>query len=437
MKLNKMDKTLIEINKIKNIISIDYKDLFYNSQNEKRHIMPGFLVFYDNLKFMYLTVADPYFEEFVRKIRDLYEEEKDATVYEGVLGKQKLFISSYARTLLLNGNLDKTSELYSFYKDKESYDESLLFESDRVKSLFPIIEYHLKETFKLFDKTLLNVKLSDGVNGIYYIKGTIDNAPQLLPLFVSKDDDNTYNVIIGGLFDKSYPIKMNIRFKNDELVINSIIDELHFKDSTNYSWLNERVIKRRDVYLGEKLLVYEEEKINEGINKYDNLLSNNEFDERTKTYLLPWNASITLSSIIEYIDEFGDITKDESPSRLLRKRMTYLTHSDDSFYLKEMLSKRYSVLTDKLIDRKDIIFDYLNKEIIGIKNNGGYVIETNFSGPAKTGFYKTNLDGKYFYHISLSDELDEIDINNLIPLGRLNGLEEKTDLIELKKYLKK
>ena len=36
MKINRMDKRLLEINQIKDIISIDYKDIYYDGNQEKR-----------------------------------------------------------------------------------------------------------------------------------------------------------------------------------------------------------------------------------------------------------------------------------------------------------------------------------------------------------------------------------------------------------------
>ena len=53
------------------------------------------------------------------------------------------------KEILNSGILLDKNKLYEFYNGKYSYDKSLLFQKDEVKSLLNIVEYHL---YKLFDK---------------------------------------------------------------------------------------------------------------------------------------------------------------------------------------------------------------------------------------------------------------------------------------------
>ena len=427
MKINKMDKRLLEINQIKDIISIDYKDMYYDGNQEKRHIMPGFLVFYGNLQSIYLTIDDPYFEVFVRRIRCVYLEEKDY-IQEGVLKKKKISINPLTESILLNGRLDTINSLYSFYEGKDSYKESLLFESDILHSFFSIIEYHLKKFLKTYDKTLESVELSDGINGSYYLKVLINNQTILLPLLF-ESGDNKYSVTIGNLFEDAISLNMDIEFKDSNITVNVDDMEHNISDFTEYNYQNGRLKEYRTTRVNEKLISSSEKLLDRDNNPISNLCSlDNDLKDPT-WFILPWGGYLGFKEQIDYITDDGDITEVETEKKFNNKRMVYLTSTNDGFYLKDFYSKRYICNSEDIACNKDVVLDYLNKRIVGIKNDNGYVMETSFTGPGKTGYYKVYLEDKYYYHMSLN--------GNLIPLSRESGLEEKVDLLRLNRLRKK
>ena len=427
MKINKMDKRLLEINQIKDIISIDYKDMYYGGNQEKRHIMPGFLVFYGNLQSIYLTINDPYFEEFVRRIRYVYLEEKDY-IQEGILKKKKISINPLTESILLNGRLDTINSLYSFYEGKESYKESLLFESDILHSFFSIIEYHLKRLLKTYDMTLESVELSDGINGNYYLKALINNQTVLLPLLI-ECDDNKYSVTIGNLFEDTISITMDIEFKDNGITVNMDDIEHKISDFTKYNYENERLKEYRTTIVNEKIVSSSEELLDKDNNPLSNLCSlDNDLNDPI-WFILPWGGYLGFREQINYITDDGDITLEETEKKFNNKRMVYITSTNNGFYLNDFYSKRYICNSKDIVSNKDVVLDYLNKRIIGIKNGNGYIMETSFTGPGKTGYYKAYLEDKYFYHLILNGDL--------IPLSRESGLEEKVDLLRLNRLRKK
>ena len=244
MKLISFDKELVDINKIKNIISIDYKDLIVTSAKDKIKIIPGFIVVYDNNKYMYLTSLDKNFDVFVNTIRNVYLEEQNNIVKEGIFSKEKIKISPFAKSLLLGSELERTNELYNYYNDKDSYEKSLLFEEDKVKSFFDIIKYHLVETLKMFDIVIDNIKISNGNNGNYYINALINKEPKILPVYFKKDKNN-YSISIGNLFDNSMPLEINISFFDNKISVITSVEKYKYKEfNTYYSDNKEREIRK-------------------------------------------------------------------------------------------------------------------------------------------------------------------------------------------------
>ena len=93
MRLHKDEQKLLEIRQIQDIESIELKDIFQSNINGKRHVVPGFMVVYgEPLKIIYLTTQDKYFEDYVKRIRQVYLEEKDLVISEGIMGKKYLTI---------------------------------------------------------------------------------------------------------------------------------------------------------------------------------------------------------------------------------------------------------------------------------------------------------------------------------------------------------
>lgn len=437
MRIQKMNETLLEINQMKELISVDYKDIYYNGPQEKRKIMPGFLVFYGNLKHLFLTVADPYFEDFVRRLKEVYKLEQDKVLQEGILGEERISITPFTKSLLLNGDLDTTSSLYQFYKGKTSYEESLLFESDKRSTLIPIIEYHLKETMKLLDKTLGEIHLSEGINNSFYLKTIINNTPMILPITIEEISSNEYLIQVGNLLDSAIPLKMKITFTKDGIHVRNEIQEYQIVDETQFVVSEFESLQKRDIYKGNKLIVYEDKRLNPKKNPIENTTALDNQEQKMVWYSLPWDAYLGVKEDIKYLREDGEFSEEETKDRMTTKRVAYASRKKDTFLVKEMMSKRYEKRSETIMDAKNVVFDYLNKTIIGLKQETGYIIETSFEGPAKTGFYKTNLDGKHFYHIARETNLENLQESSLIPLSREDGLEENVDLLDIKKYEKK
>ena len=428
MKTIARDVELLEIREIKEISSIHYKDLFQPTPNGKKRLNQGFIITYGPTdKIMFLMETDPYFDEFVKRIREVYLEEKGHIIREGILGKEYIEIDTLTEQMLLNGHLDENNTLYQEYANQEAYEDSLLMEEDQVKALFPIIQYHLKEFLKMFSKTLTNIELSNGNNGIYTIKATLDNIPTTIPILIEWDDTK-WKVTFGNILQKSIPIAMMGTMSEKKITIKTYLLEYHYEDQTDYKISNDSIEEERTIrYQGNRIYL----KTNKLPQVTEQIpVTTIDLDSKNITwYQLPWDSYLGLYEEKCYFTEDGEPTEEEQQERIVTNKIIYLSQSKNHFLIKEIATKRFHKKIDDRTEGGNIPLDYMNKRRIGIIDQDTTTVETHFTGNGVTGKYKKSLAGKYYYEVYAKDQK--------FFLSREDGLLEKSDLFEPKRYLKK
>ncbi|MBQ3307424.1 MAG: hypothetical protein IJG68_04450 [Bacilli bacterium] len=428
MHIQTKDDQYLEIQQMKDLISIDYQDLFITTSKEKVRILPGFLAFYGNGKSLFLTSRDPYFEVFVKRLKEVYQEEKDNIVREEIMGSKGILIDDFAKQLLLSGELECTSNWYQYYQGKDGYQDSLFFEEDQVAAFFPIIEYHLRESSKMWNQTIGNMKLSSGSNGIYSIDTTINNQNMICPILFSKKNSQNYLITIGNVFEKALPIIMEIQFTMNGIVVLNRIAEYDYSDYYQYDFDKEYPTLHRCVSVGDKLKHYS----NEHLEKVDDfhlpLLEIDQSPSHPKWYLLPWNSMMGIE------EENEKVLEDK---QILSRKLFYYCPSKTHLSFKELGTKHSSHMVSNQEECDEVIIDSIVKDCVGLKQDNHILLETSFDSLGTTGFYKKELSGKYYYHLSLICEWNELNKNNIQLIERKNGLEEKVDLLDVKKYIKK
>ena len=419
MQIKKMDENLRKIEELINISSIEYKDLS-TTKNNKYTVIPGFMVFYNGLNCLYLTSQDKYFLEFIKKLREVYLEEKDKVIRVDSFGNNHYIdIDDISKELLLHGELNNIPDIYSFYKNKQSYDKSLLFTDQELKSILPIIKYSLQDTLSLFSVTL---NVDNNINGYvnnYYIYGKKNDILCLMPIYYQKEDYNSYRIEIGGLFDKTMSIVMNIRFRNDSLEINSRIDDISFSNNISYKFINNKLVEKQIVYINGEVKLLKTNNVNtiDFPSNFKYLESND-----MTWYNLPWNALYGIKKEINRLNDEESIDIEHT---------TYLDIQPISFIMKDYLFKQYS----NVIKSNRFILDNVVSQTIGYKYNDNSYIETSFMDTNTNGYYKQHLGGKYFYHVSSKSLIDSIK-EDYIPLNKMMGILDKTDLLRRDKINK-
>ena len=195
MVINSMEDVLIEIYNIKNIEKI--KILNFSLKKETNlDIIPSLIVIYDNGKSLILNERDKYFKTFVKKVTEVYNDEKDREISNNIdpfkLNK-KIDISKHDEEILKNGLLTSINKEYEFYKDKKEYNESMFFKQDEIKSIFPILKYHIED---LFESN--SIDISDNIKGYqdkYVTDCKIDSGYKKININYIKVTDNNYGFI--------------------------------------------------------------------------------------------------------------------------------------------------------------------------------------------------------------------------------------------------
>lgn len=426
MLVKQADKEEIEIEQLNNIVSIEYVDFAVPQSTGKEKIYPGFFVTYQGGKVIYLSSIDSHFDQFCRRLKEVYVEEKDHIVSDGIMGPQKILISPVTKELLLNGELEKTSKFYEKFKGEEGYDDSLLFEEDELHSIFPVFEYHLRELLNhLRDLvqglpiTLGDVRISTGMNGVYYLSAMINNKPTICPIFYHQENQ-VYTMEIGNIIPKSIPIHMEVSFNSRDRAINvqSSVPEYRYFDSTTYGVSNDIPYCERNIMWKGKCVDYHREHIPpvEGIP--ENIIPK---EEDTKWYVTPWGG---------YIGIYRKEEKISNDDRIAEDYFYYVNRSDQSYYEHEQDAKRYYKYQAAGHYYSDIIFDSMNQKTIGIKNGKVLLLEHSFFNPHHTGFYRDHLNHKHFYTVGRGPSWKDVD--GRVFINRENGVIEKADLLEQK-----
>lgn len=445
---------LNEINQIKDLISISYQDVLSPNGTHTSILIPGFYVIYGSpkSKTIYLTSLDPFFNEFVSKLKKVYLEEKDHVIAECFGLKQYIEIDELSKKLLLTDALINTDYGCENYLDKESYDESLLMEEDVLRSLLPIVEYHLKTTLKekWFQKTVTDVKLSHGTNGVYYLTAAIDYIEKKLPIYYEPGQDS-FTVTIGNIFDKCIPLVIKCEFKPEGITVNSKIIEYNFDDESKYVVINDKIVKIRKIICEGGLLSYQDDdlpvtksEIPVAIYELDakqdkkGETASTEEEEKKKEkdiidwYELPWNSYLGIKENKIFFAPTFEETEEEQKSRIVDNKIIYVGPTPTTFFIKEISIKRFHRKLDDVTLGGNIPLDSVNKRRIGLIGDGATVVETYFcDGTFGSGSYKEKLSDNYYYQV-----YGELKKGSGVFIGKEQGLIEKSDLFDAKIYVK-
>ena len=413
MKFIEMDDTLRKINSLKNITSIKYHDLSSVTDNKSK-IIPGFLVFYNGNNSLFLTVKDKYYQDFVKKLRSVYSNEQNSIITTDIMGNKKsIQIDDFTKKMLLDDKLEDDI-IYSFYQDKEGYKNRLFFEMDEVKSILPIIKYHIEDTLKYFDYDIDLADEVQGYNGVYTINTIYNGIPSLVPLTFKKREFNSYELSIGGLFPKVMSLNMSIDILSSGITITSSIPEIKFNSTYIYEVNEDNAIMRSYAYLDNKLKSYKIDDLKVAKNKDDDIVLKNSGDS-INWYLLPWNG------LLGYTYSLDILTDNE---KMIYYRLLYFDINEDRYTYIDTYAKKYHRDSTVLKEVANLTIDSVRKRTIGIKNNDIFLEETAFSDDGVTGFYKTNLANRYFYHIT--------DRTKYISISKENGVLSSADLFRSK-----
>lgn len=434
MQLYSMADILVEIYNIRNIESIKIYDLVL-SKVPKLMIIPSLLISYDGGKILNLCSKDKFFNTYIKKVVQVYNDEKN-NILEDILTdpfkmRTKIEIDSHSKEIMESGILENINEIYKFYDNKSYYEGSLLFQKVEVKLLIPILKYHIQKLFSNTDKIINFDDLITGYRNNYIISGSLNGIPTKVLLTYDKISDNEYLFNIGGLLDKNSPIIMKIKFNNDKIDVNIDINLYNVTSNFVYLISNEMVKSINDIKKDGAVIYYENIDLNEVNNELLNI-ANIDRESNFKWFMLPWDAYYGINS---NIIDLCDTEKNIEISNM------YLYSNKDSFMRKEYFSKSYKRNNSALVNGESICLDQVIKNTFGVclsNLDNIYLIETAFLDTVHvSGYYDEKLKNKYFYHLVESKNgIKEIEGKKLISISKENDILEKGDTLNNELVLK-
>ncbi|MBP5684456.1 MAG: hypothetical protein J6X02_04285 [Bacilli bacterium] len=409
MTYNVMDPVLIEIYGIKDINSISFYDLTLTESNQQI-IVPSLLISYGRRTYFNLSVKDKYFDIYVKKVIEVYNEEKDS---------RYISIDSRSKKILENGQLTNEKEVTAFYDNKDSYDNSLIFQSDEIKSIMDIIRYEIK-SFGEFAN--LNMSLSDNFRGYrtnYVMEATINGLFTYLLVQYDKISDDHYHISIGNLGGVNNNFIIDIIFTDDSLDISCVYKDILFNDYFNID--NKKATYIRRIIRDNKPIKFETGNLEKVIPQEGNIINIDYDCKDFSWYQLPWSGYFGHK-------ETRDLVSGETV--ISSKHTIYLDINDDNFYKRDFYTK--NVYSDSKASKIGItvILDDLRKRTYGFKNNKYYIVETGFKKGSfdANGEYQEKYSGKYYYHIIDAKQISDIQKDKLISVKK-SVVNENADLL--------
>ena len=436
---NAMDPILIEIYKIKDIEEISFRDLVPTDRSSKINVMPGLFIIYDGGKYFSLTSQDKYFDVFVRKVFQVYNLEKDREIVDPEFDpfghRTKLRIDDKTKQILESGDITKINEIYSFYDGKKSYEQSLLFRSDELRMLLPVVKYHLKKIFDCTDRTVTFE--SDAISGYrnnFTLGYKYDGIDDLLYISFVNYEKNEAELVISSRNKNFKPLTMRIIFGKTSIDVFTNFDDygLYGSDSyqvnTDNSIIHTFEVTKSYVLGNGKVVNLPKKYKNEVLEKVENPVPNiSALDSSDDViwYRLPWNAMYGVKNEVEKISEVEEIVMTHNK---------YLALVGNEFMMREYASKEYHRLKTFDANANLVVMDEVDKRLFGIlldKEEGIYAIETYFADDLRgNGYYDTYLSDRYFYHLTQSkDRLLSLNTNDLISISKDDNIIRRADLL--------
>ena len=424
---NVMDPELIEINGIKNIEYIKFYDLTTNDK-DKIMLLPALIITYDNGKTINLCIKDKYFMEFVYKVIDVYHSEKGQTIETGgsnpLLKAKKIELDPRTEVILENANLDTKESITDFYKDKDGFDNSLMYEQDEIKSIIDITRFAIMDFAKLAN---INVELSDNIKGYrtnYIIEGKINDLFVYLLVHYDKVDDNNYIISIGNMGGANKPLIIEISFTDNSVYINSKYQDITI--TNEYNVLNQKGTYLKEVFRNGDMINFDTGNLEQVEDfEYSNLLY---FDDDTNRiwFRLPWGA---------YLGELAYTQEIDTDSEIYHSLVSYIDINETDFTKREVYTKKLERRNTNSRKSINLTLDEFRKITFGYEQKPYYIIETHFKDARGDGEYQQKYSGKHFYHITKVKDLSEITKDKLRSVKR-EIINDRADLLSDEKLKK-
>ena len=453
-----MSKEVIKINSIKNIYSVELKDIFTSSSSG---IIARIYIVYKNkkgeIKYENFTSDQLEFDLLVKKIYSYIETNNIEIVSNipkemtfGIGGYQKKYtddkveMNENTKTIFYNNTIYDSVFKPTMLNKKPYYKEDNLFPIDYTKLFLPIVFQGLKELYNLESTNLQfdcdNITLSDTVNrSIVYCNVNNKRTSFILePIIVNntyykcyiysdsekllKDSFRPTEVeILLGHEKKIVEEKERIVERLDKIVIRLNLKAYNIHSESIYN-INESSLDHQfSIYKGEDIIFTDERSYPKVTvdEKYSNFIEN-----RESWFLLPWNAYIKKSIKRKAVE------KGFNEKRI--EKVEYFNTYEDVYGYYIFTEGRFLGYDKKTWDFFNYFFKSDSLITIGVpiyNEENIYEIET---------FYDNSLEKRYYMSLVKTDDgIKGISLENMIPVGITDGFISRVDFFKRNKVLEK
>ena len=413
------DKELLMIEQIRNLSFIKIYDIAsFELDDSRRYTLPAMMINYDGNKYLNLSGRDKYFDQFVKKVQQVYLKEKETarvdTSYSPFVS-EAIKIDPVSEKILLSGNLLREGEIYDFYTDKKFYNHSLLFDKDDMRFILPTLKYNFKE---FMGKAGIVINYPEdvrlfGYRENYSIDAKVNGYEDKL-LFEFNQTDTGYKIGVRS-FQNLFPdSEVNITINTDAIYIDLEMIGKETNSEVIYELINKPSV-RKITYINGIMTEFDKKPLTQS-EKPDYLLPLlKEYDG--DWYQLPWGDWYGIKEEIERISEFEKIATRDSKFVSMHKD-GFLIHDD---YRKKWVKDAAVNTVEKIM-----ILDDIKKTIKGKRlYTDIFLLETHFIDRASTN------DQKYFYHVSNRKRVSDITLGSLASLSKDNNIMCSGDLRDI------
>ena len=428
--INAMDPALVKIYQIKDIEEISFTDMAPSTRGSKFTVMPNLLVTYDGGKYLSMCSQDKYFDIFVKKVFQVYNLEKNREIVDPTFdpfgNRTKLKIDERTKSILESGDLTKINEIYSFYDKKKSYNHSLIFQSDELKMLLPMVKYHLKQIFDCTDRVI--TLEDDAINGYrnnYSINYKLDGIDDMLIINFVSHNNNESCLYIRSRDNHFKPLEMVIRFNDTSIDVNTYFKDYALLSCNTYEVKRDNsIINTFRVSKDGQPIIYKNFALDRVDNPVPNVTGLDSKDDAV-WYKLPWNAMYGANNRIEALSEVDEVVNVHNK---------YLAIVGNEFMGREYASQEYRRKKTFEANANRVVMEELTKRTYGVlldPKEGIYVIETYFANELRSnGYYDTYLDDRYFYHLAQNKNyLLGLNTSDLVSISSDNNIIRSADLL--------
>ena len=410
------DKELLTIKQIKNLSFIKIYDIAsFELDDSRRYSLPAMMINYDGNKYLNMSGRDKYFDQFVKKVQQVYLKEKPTARVDtsySPFETEAIKIDPVSEKILLSGNLQREGEIYDFYTDKKFYNHSLLFDKDDMRLILPTLKYNLKE---FMDKVGIIINYPEdnrllGYRENYSIDAKVKGLDDKL-LFEFSQTDGGYRIGVRSMQNLFPDSEVNITINTDAIYIDLEMIGKETHSEVIYELINKPSV-RKITYINGIMTEFDKEPLTQS-EKPDSLLPLlKEYDG--DWYQLPWGDWYGIKEEIEQVTDFEKITTRDSK---------FVSMHSDGFLIHDDYRKKW--VKDAAVNtvEKSMILDDIKKTIKGKRlYDDVFLLETHFIDRASTN------DQKYFYHVSNRKRVSDITLESLAGLSRDNNIMCSGDL---------